>query len=157
MKWFSDQNIEFQQPLLWSSLLYWNSCMQMIDWWGNFKLWCNILPSHSHDLVAGDCLDHSCSGHGTCSQGVCYCDLGWRGDSCSERNHMIEPCLPNCNRHGSYDPHAGHCRWFIIWNRKYIIIFRSEYKYLIFKIMLQKTIFKMLLFSLIFIIIFAWI
>lgn len=67
--------------------------------------------THFHSLFSGDCLDRSCSHHGTCSEGVCYCDLGWMGETCGYENTMIKACLPDCSGHGSYDVSAGHCRY----------------------------------------------
>ena len=72
----------------------------------------NLSLTHLYSLLfSGDCLDRSCSHHGTCSEGVCYCDLGWMGETCSLENSMIQACLPDCSGHGSYDVSAGHCRY----------------------------------------------
>ena len=67
--------------------------------------------THFCPLLSGDCLDRSCSHHGTCSEGVCYCDLGWMGETCGYENTMLKACLPDCSGHGSYDVSAGHCRY----------------------------------------------
>ena len=62
-------------------------------------------------VMSGDCLDRTCSQHGTCSEGVCYCHLGWMGESCEERNLMIQPCLPDCSNRGTFDINLGQCRY----------------------------------------------
>lgn len=33
--------------------------------------------------------------HGSCGDGACMCDEGWRSIDCSERE-----CLPGCEQHG---------------------------------------------------------
>ena len=98
-------------------LEFMHACNNLIDGnqgeEGNFESSINRLLSIidiTYPFFQGDCLDRSCSDHGTCAEGNCYCDLGWSGETCSERNRMIEPCLPTCSHHGSYDTLLGHCR-----------------------------------------------
>jgi hypothetical protein len=56
-----------------------------------------------------DCPDPSCSGHGSCVAGKCYCKAGWQGTNCSAVDQQVYQCLPGCSEHGSYDLEAGAC------------------------------------------------
>jgi hypothetical protein len=51
------------------------------------------LPRHRYTVTVcpGSNLTHNCSGHGTCTDGVCGCDVGHFGRACSTPN-----CTLNC-------------------------------------------------------------
>ena len=59
--------------------------------------------------VAVDCEDTSCSGHGSCVDGRCYCKAGWQGPSCALLDQQVYQCLPGCSDHGTYDLESGAC------------------------------------------------
>lgn len=54
-------------------------------------------------------MDPSCSGHGTCVNGQCYCKAGWQSDDCSIVDQQVYQCLPGCSEHGTYDLETGSC------------------------------------------------
>ena len=60
-------------------------------------------------LVAVDCVDPHCSGHGYCVAGSCVCRKGWTGDSCGAAEDEERRCLPDCSGHGAWDMDAGRC------------------------------------------------
>ena len=60
-------------------------------------------------LISEHCPDPKCSGHGTCQEGHCLCDLGWMGRSCEARNAALSQCLPDCSGHGRFDQALGRC------------------------------------------------
>lgn len=66
-------------------------------------------------LYAEDCLDPTCSGHGKCVAGKCYCKAGWQGTNCSEVNQQVFQCLPRCSDHGTYDLETGKCICHDFW------------------------------------------
>ena len=53
-------------------------------------------------LVENSECTAGCSGHGVCSNGVCHCDEGWRGDNCA-----ASTCHFMCHGHGQCV--AGSC------------------------------------------------
>lgn len=53
-----------------------------------------------------DCLDPTCSGHGSCVSGQCHCKPGWSGPLCDVSRAQ---CPDQCNGHGSYSPDTGLC------------------------------------------------
>eukprot|EP00299_Pterocystis_sp_00344_P007694 c2608_g1_i1.p1 GENE.c2608_g1_i1~~c2608_g1_i1.p1 ORF type:complete len:446 (+),score=114.03 c2608_g1_i1:36-1340(+) len=52
----------------------------------------------SCNQFCGSCPSN-CSAHGTCSRGVCICDVGFGGESCSSVS-AISTCPNNCSGHG---------------------------------------------------------
>lgn len=56
-----------------------------------------------------DCLDPTCSNHGTCVAGQCYCKAGWQGPDCGNVDEQVYQCLPGCSEHGVYDLESGQC------------------------------------------------
>lgn len=42
------------------------------------------------DVPQGQCVDPSCGGHGTCAQGSCTCEAGYRGESCEDGNERVD-------------------------------------------------------------------
>ena len=47
-----------------------------------------------HDV---QCLEPSCSNHGTCHQGECTCESPWFGNSCA----LLNCSLTECSDHGN--------------------------------------------------------
>ncbi|GFS94452.1 teneurin-a [Trichonephila clavipes] len=62
-----------------------------------------------------DCMDSSCSGHGACVQGECWCKIGWRGTNCSEADGRLSRCFPDCSSHGVFDLDTEQCICFDHW------------------------------------------
>lgn len=62
-----------------------------------------------------DCLDSTCSGHGACVQGQCWCKIGWRGVNCSEADSRLSRCFPDCSSHGVFDLDSEQCICFDHW------------------------------------------
>lgn len=73
----------------------------------------NLINIYNHkkksNCMTADCLDPSCSGHGTCVNGQCYCKAGWQGDDCAMVDQQVYQCLPGCSEHGTYDLETGTC------------------------------------------------
>lgn len=67
-------------------------------------LWFTLISSSSLLLV--DCLDPTCSGHGTCISGQCLCKLGWTGPLCDVPRSQ---CPEQCHGHGVYSADTGLC------------------------------------------------
>lgn len=59
--------------------------------------------------IAADCPDPSCSGHGACVAGKCYCKAGWQGERCNQVDQRVYQCLPGCSEHGTYDLESAAC------------------------------------------------
>lgn len=57
----------------------------------------------------GDCIDPTCSNHGTCINGQCFCKAGWQGEDCSTVDQQVYQCLPGCSERGTYDLETGTC------------------------------------------------
>lgn len=66
---------------------------------------CPFLLTHT----PADCLDPSCSGHGTCINAQCYCKAGWQGEDCGTVDQQVYQCLPGCSEHGTYDLETATC------------------------------------------------
>ena len=47
---------------------------------------------------------HNCTGHGACTDGVCFCAPGWTGKVCQRRG-----CLSNCYDNGQCTKGVCHC------------------------------------------------
>lgn len=60
-------------------------------------------------IFAGDCVDRSCNGRGTCQDATCICDIGWMGPNCEQRNEALYQCLPDCSGHGLFNVDLGKC------------------------------------------------
>jgi hypothetical protein len=60
-------------------------------------------------IPIADCLDPSCSLHGSCVSGRCFCKAGWQGEDCSVVDQQVYQCLPGCSDHGQYDLETGSC------------------------------------------------
>lgn len=81
-------------------------------------------------FAAVDCEDPSCSGHGSCVEGRCYCKAGWQGPSCALLDQQVYQCLPGCSDHGTYDLESGACVCDAYWTgpdcsqREYFVILR---------------------------------
>ncbi|GBM06570.1 Teneurin-a [Araneus ventricosus] len=73
-------------------------------------MWTCYLVAH-----AVDCLDSTCSGHGACVQGECWCKIGWRGINCSEADGRLSRCFPDCSSHGVFDLDTEQCICFDHW------------------------------------------
>ena len=67
---------------------------------------CDQFYSGLNCETADFCLNNTCSGHGTCTNGKCVCVYGWTGKDCAEKNPVFtcngnpqHPCTPNgtCN------------------------------------------------------------
>lgn len=61
------------------------------------------------NIISGDCSDPSCSGHGACVAGKCYCKAGWQGERCNQVDQQVYQCLPGCSEHGTYDLESAAC------------------------------------------------
>lgn len=53
-----------------------------------------------------DCLDPTCSGHGTCVAGQCHCKPGWAGPLCDLPRAQ---CPDQCHSHGVCNADTGLC------------------------------------------------
>ena len=66
-----------------------------------------FIISYEVDTVACRSGARDCSGHGSCEEGRCKCDLGWYGDACSSAS-CLNFNLPQSNRIESHHrDHAG--------------------------------------------------
>lgn len=74
-----------------------------------FFFWLTLLEFDPLTNFTADCMDPSCSGHGTCVNGQCYCKAGWQSDDCSIVDQQVYQCLPGCSEHGTYDLETGSC------------------------------------------------
>ena len=63
-----------------------------------------------------DCVDPTCTGHGGCVDGQCVCRAGWTGLNCSQVDHKVFTCLPDCSGHGHYDLHSSKCVCESFWS-----------------------------------------
>lgn len=52
------------------------------------------------------CPDPGCSGHGSCSEGICTCVAGFTGPSCAE---IAGGCVPPCTGNGFCNPISKKC------------------------------------------------
>ncbi|XP_026676120.1 teneurin-a-like [Diaphorina citri] len=64
---------------------------------------------------AVDCADPTCSNHGICHQGKCFCKAGWQGVSCELVDKQVFQCLPSCSEHGMYDLTTSSCSCDPLW------------------------------------------
>jgi hypothetical protein len=65
------------------------TCMQGLQWWHSthMHMVCTLPPTYGTDVAtdaapADPCAGRTCSGRGTCSNGVCQCQTGWTGTNC---------------------------------------------------------------------------
>lgn len=59
--------------------------------------------------LSADCSDPTCSNHGACVSGKCYCKAGWQGERCNQVDQQVYQCLPGCSDHGTYDLESAAC------------------------------------------------
>ena len=57
-----------------------------------------IVLAGSSRANANPCADN-CNNHGVCTNGKCYCQPGWSGDTCQNQANA-NPCADNCSNHG---------------------------------------------------------
>ena len=77
-----------------------------------FRIFCkffNYLCKKFFNLFTADCFDPSCNGHGTCLNGLCLCEKGWKGADCKETDAEAIKCLPECSGHGTFNIESGQC------------------------------------------------
>ncbi len=53
-----------------------------------------------------DCVDPSCSSHGSCLHGQCHCTSGWTGSNCDTQVSM---CPEHCSGHGTFQSETSSC------------------------------------------------
>eukprot|EP00063_Salmo_salar_P092588 XP_014067423.1 PREDICTED: teneurin-3-like isoform X9 [Salmo salar] len=57
-------------------------------------------------IILVDCLDPTCSGHGSCHHGECHCNPGWGGMGCAI---LRSTCPEQCSSHGTFHTETGTC------------------------------------------------
>uniref|UniRef100_A0A8B9K5F3 Si:dkey-237h12.3 n=1 Tax=Astyanax mexicanus TaxID=7994 RepID=A0A8B9K5F3_ASTMX len=53
-----------------------------------------------------DCVDPSCSDHGSCLHGRCHCSVGWTGTICET---PVSLCPEHCSGHGTFQSETSTC------------------------------------------------
>lgn len=76
---------------------------------------CDLLVFNGYLILIVDCPHPTCSGHGFCIEGSCFCKKGWKGMDCSDTDKEALQCLPDCSGHGVFDLETQTCtceaRW----------------------------------------------
>lgn len=59
-----------------------------------------------------DCVEPSCSGHGSCLHGQCHCTSGWTGSNCETQ---LSLCPEHCSGHGTFQSETSTCICDVNW------------------------------------------
>uniref|UniRef100_A0A8B9K8X7 Si:dkey-237h12.3 n=1 Tax=Astyanax mexicanus TaxID=7994 RepID=A0A8B9K8X7_ASTMX len=66
----------------------------------------NVEPVSYNTMVLVDCVDPSCSDHGSCLHGRCHCSVGWTGTICET---PVSLCPEHCSGHGTFQSETSTC------------------------------------------------